>query len=370
MKPTIDINLGGMLFHLDDDAYKALQSYLKALDKHLQTVDGRQEILSDIESRIAELLTERLASTRQVVSMLDVDAVKETLGSPSEFGPDPVDEPSQGYSEPQDSSARPKRPRRRLYRDDQDRVVGGVASGIAAFFNWDPLVLRVLFLLLLFTGGGVLLYIILWVLMPKAVTTAERLAMRGEPVTVETIRNKVETEFDKVKNSMDDMDVKGRFSRGARRTSSVLGRILRVCARIVIGFVSVALLVTAIAIGTVALNFLIGDGSVISESGKLSELSEVIMPAGYSMTYLWIMTILVLSGPIIFIILLNLRAFFGMRYNRPSSRMLGGFGMLATLIGLLMAMVSGIKVATEFNVDASHLQTVNMPESVKTWELS
>ncbi|MBT7382364.1 MAG: PspC domain-containing protein, partial [Flavobacteriales bacterium] len=370
MKPTIDINLGGMLFHLDDDAYKALQSYLKALDKHLQTVDGRQEILSDIESRIAELLTERLASTRQVVSMLDVDAVKETLGSPSEFGPGPVDEPSQGYSEPHDPSARSKRPYRRLYRDDQDRVVGGVASGIAAFFNWDPLVLRVLFLLLLFTGGGVLLYIILWVLMPKAVTTAERLAMRGEPVTVETIRNKVETEFDKVKNSMDDMDVKGRFSRGARRTSSVLGRILRVCARIVIGFVSVALLVTAIAIGTVALNFLIGDGSVISESGKLSELSEVIMPAGYSMTYLWIMTILVLSGPIIFIILLNLRAFFGMRYNRPSSRMLGGFGMLATLIGLLMAMVSGIKVATEFNVDASHLQTVNMPESVKTWELS
>ena len=370
MKPTIDINLGGMLFHLDDDAYKALQSYLKALDKHLQTVDGRQEILSDIESRIAELLTERLASTRQVVSMLDVDAVKETLGSPSEFGPGPVDEPSQGYSEPHDPSARSKRPYRRLYRDDQDRVVGGVASGIAAFFNWDPLVLRVLFLLLLFTGGGVLLYIILWVLMPKAVTTAERLAMRGEPVTVETIRNKVETEFDKVKNSMDDMDVKGRFSRGARRTSSVLGRILRACARIVIGFVSVALLVTAIAIGTVALNFLIGDGSVISESGKLSELSEVIMPAGYSMTYLWIMTILVLSGPIIFIVLLNLRAFFGMRYNRPSSRMLGGFGMLATLIGLLMAMVSGIKVATEFNVDASHLQTVNMPESVKTWELS
>jgi len=370
MKPTIDINLGGMLFHLDDDAYKALQSYLKALDKHLQTVDGRQEILSDIESRIAELLTERLASTRQVVSMLDVDAVKETLGSPSEFGPGPVDEPSQGYSEPHDPSARSKRPYRRLYRDDQDRVVGGVASGIAAFFNWDPLVLRVLFLLLLFTGGGVLLYIILWVLMPKAVTTAERLAMRGEPVTVETIRNKVETEFDKVKNSMDDMDVKGRFSRGARRTSSVLGRILRVCARIVIGFVSVALLVTAIAIGTVALNFLIGDGSVISESGKLSELSEVIMPAGYSMTYLWIMTILVLSGPIIFIILLNLRAFFGMRYNRPSSRMLGGLGALATLIGLLMAMVSGIKVATEFNVDASHLQTVNMPESVKTWELS
>ncbi|MBT4202028.1 MAG: PspC domain-containing protein [Flavobacteriales bacterium] len=370
MKPTIDINLGGMLFHLDDDAYKALQSYLKALDKHLQTVDGRQEILSDIESRIAELLTERLASTRQVVSMLDVDAVKETLGSPSEFGPGPVDEPSQGYSEPHDPSARSKRPYRRLYRDDQDRVVGGVASGIAAFFNWDPLVLRVLFLLLLFTGGGVLLYIILWVLMPKAVTTAERLAMRGEPVTVETIRNKVETEFDKVKNSMDDMDVKGRFSRGARRTSSVLGRILRACARIVIGFVSVALLVTAIAIGTVALNFLIGDGSVISESGKLSELSEVIMPAGYSMTYLWIMTILVLSGPIIFIILLNLRAFFGMRYNRPSSRMLGGLGALATLIGLLMAMVSGIKVATEFSVDASHLQTVNMPESVKTWELS
>ena len=128
MKPTIDINLGGMLFHLDDDAYKALQSYLKALDKHLQTVDGRQEILSDIESRIAELLTERLASTRQVVSMLDVDAVKETLGSPSEFGPDPVDEPSQGYSESHDPSARPRRPYRRLYRDDQDRVVGGVAS--------------------------------------------------------------------------------------------------------------------------------------------------------------------------------------------------------------------------------------------------
>ena len=154
---------------------------MKALDKHLQTVDGRQEILSDIESRIAELLTERLAKTRQVVSMLDVDAVKETLGSPSEFGPGPVDEPSQGYSEPHDPSARSKRPYRRLYRDDQDRVVGGVASGIAAFFNWDPLVLRVLFLLLLFTGGGVLLYIILWVLMPKAVTTAERLAMRGSP---------------------------------------------------------------------------------------------------------------------------------------------------------------------------------------------
>lgn len=370
MKPTIDINLGGMLFHLDDDAYKALQSYLKALDNHLQAVEGRQEILSDIESRIAELLTERLAKTRQVVSMSDVSAVKETLGSPSEFGPEPASDPTSDRSESYDSSTRSKLPYRRLYRDGEHRVVGGVASGIAAYFNWDPIVLRALFLLLLFTGWGLLLYIILWVLMPKAVTTAERLAMRGEPVTVETIRNKVEAEFDKVKDRVDGMDLKGRYSRGAQRTTFALGRVIRACARIIIVLVSFVFLVAAIAIGTIALNFLLGDGSVISESGKLSELTDVIMPAGYSLTYLWIMTILMLLGPIIFIILLNLRAFFGMRYNRPSARMLGGFGILATLIGLLMAMVSGIKVATEFNTDASHLQTIEMPESVKTWELS
>ena len=186
MKKTIDINLGGLLFHLDEDAYAMLSAYLEALRRHLAATEGREEVLADIEARIAELFSQYASGSSKVVTVLNVQAAMSTLGQPQDFGPEAeggsASEPSsESSSEPSSES---KDRRRRLYRDADDKVIGGVCAGFANYFSIDVVVVRVVFLVLgFFTGFGFILYLILWAATPKAVTPAELLAMKGKPAT-------------------------------------------------------------------------------------------------------------------------------------------------------------------------------------------
>ncbi|MEA3343657.1 MAG: PspC domain-containing protein, partial [archaeon] len=144
--------------------------------------DAPFEIIADIESRIAEILQERMSDTKQVVNITDVDHVTEMMGQPSDFAEE--DEP---VHEDKKSKERTyySRTTKRLYRDPENKMIGGVCGGLGAYFNTDPLWFRLLFVaLIIFSGVGLLIYIVLWVVVPEAYTTAEKLEMRGEPVNV------------------------------------------------------------------------------------------------------------------------------------------------------------------------------------------
>jgi len=191
MKVTVNINLGGYAFNIDEDAYERLRQYMKSLEKEFSVESSAAEIMSDIEGRIAELFRQRLSNYKQVINMKDVEEVMAILGSPELIsGTGTSDEP-------------PPRSQRRIYRDPDRRVFGGVCAGISAYLDWDPLIMRIIFAALILAGGfGLALYLILWIVLPEARTTAQKLEMRGDPVTAENIRDSVRQEFETVKKKM------------------------------------------------------------------------------------------------------------------------------------------------------------------------
>jgi phage shock protein PspC (stress-responsive transcriptional regulator) len=174
MKKTIQINLAGTVFHIDDDAYELLRTYLNSVERKMQRDPGASEVLHDLETRMAELFTEKLGNHRQVVSIQDVRETLEVLGAPSDFG---------GQERSQSGGHNYQRRYKRMYRDPVDKPIGGVCSGLAYYFNTDPLLIRILFVIGLFAGFGFLLYLVLWIALPLAETAEQQEEMRsGTPV--------------------------------------------------------------------------------------------------------------------------------------------------------------------------------------------
>ncbi len=193
MKKTIQVNLSGQVFTLDEDAYDRLSAYLNQISRLYDRSAGKEEILQDIEVRIAELFIEKLGELRQVVSLRDVDSVIEIMGRPEQFEGD-----FDGESEASRSSTYEENEyrARRLFRDPDDQVIGGVCSGIGYYFGIDPLWVRIAFVLALVVfGTGVLFYIILHIIVPEAKTASEKLHMRGEPVNIGSIGKSIEEEL-------------------------------------------------------------------------------------------------------------------------------------------------------------------------------
>ena len=196
MKKTLNMNLAGMVYHIDDDAYTRLRAFLDALENKMKKEANKREIISDIEARIGELLNERLSNTRQVVIMSDIDHIIEVIGDPELiFGEESTTSDS-NYSRTYE------RRYRRMYRDPDNRMISGVCSGLAAYWNLDPSMVRIVFVVFTILGGsGLIIYLILLIVLPEAQTTAQKLEMRGEAVTIESIKNFFAEEFNNVKNS-------------------------------------------------------------------------------------------------------------------------------------------------------------------------
>ena len=203
MNKTVNINLAGTFFHIDEDAYQKLQRYLEAIKRSFTDSQGRNEIIADIETRIAELFNERVENDKQVVSIKEVEQVITIMGQPEDYMVDEEifeDEPKRTYSTSRTSSIR------KLYRDTENAYIGGVSAGLSHYFGIEVLWIRLIWVLLFFGAGtGVLVYILLWILMPAAETTSEKLAMSGKPVNITNIEEKVKEGFSNVKDSLDEV---------------------------------------------------------------------------------------------------------------------------------------------------------------------
>ncbi len=230
MNKTININLGGFFFHIDESAYKKLNRYLDSISRSLSDdPQGKNEIISDIEARISELLSERITDARQVVNESDIDEIITIMGQPEDYA-----EAEEGYADSSYKYQKRNTTGKKLYRDGDDKFLGGVASGIAHYLEIDPIWVRLILIAMFFGAGfGFLIYIILWILLPEAKTTAEKLQMEGEPVNIDNIEKKIRKEFqemsdkikttaegvsEKIKNGADEISDK--FSNKNRRNRS------------------------------------------------------------------------------------------------------------------------------------------------------
>lgn len=194
MKITVSINIGGIAFHIDEDAYSELKIYLRSLERHFAKENSAAEIMSDIETRIGELLKARISDYKQVVTIADVREVISILGTPEDIE---GESGSSGYERISSTAYH------RMYRDPDNRIIAGVCSGMAAYWHIDPWVVRVIFIVLALPGGlGILIYAVLWVVLPEARSTAQKIEMKGEPVNIHNIKESVKEEFENVKKKM------------------------------------------------------------------------------------------------------------------------------------------------------------------------
>ncbi len=175
MKQVININFQGRVVPIEVTAFDLLKNYTESLNRHFANEEGKEEIINDIESRIGELFQEKIAKGATCITDDDVHAIIKNMGRPEEF--EAMDD-SQAYSsassatnEHSTTGTQFTTGSKRLFRDENDKVLGGVCSGLANYFNIDVVIARIIFVVLLFSGIGFLTYIIMWVAVPSSATT-------------------------------------------------------------------------------------------------------------------------------------------------------------------------------------------------------
>jgi phage shock protein PspC (stress-responsive transcriptional regulator) len=345
MKKTFTINISGSIFHIDDDAFEKLQRYLHMLNRHFGVAVEGQEILQDIEARIAELFIEKTSNKVEVITDAMVDEVIARMGKPEDFMDQGEEEPSTKTSD--EGLPLDQKLRRRLYRDADSRVLGGVCSGMSYYFNIDVVILRVILVLLFFLSGtGFLIYVILWVVVPKAKSTAQKLEMKGKEATVSNIEKSIREDVNEVGENINRFKSSSSTDGNTRRErfGDVVTSIFRVVLRvlillfgaglIIVGIASLIGFVTSMVVGNSFMHggpFSLGWDSNINMSGLLQQF---ISPGAYTLAFI---AIGILVGiPILLLLFVGTKLLFRYKTNNKMIG-LGTFGLwLAALIVLIV----------------------------------
>lgn len=208
MNKTIIININGTVFHIEEQAYELLKEYMTDVKRHFFNSADSLEITTDIENRIAEMLNEILVREgRQAVIDQDINYVIEQMGSVKDFEYAEENDTT-GFEEPAFTGAAGSR---RLFRNPDDHLVGGVCAGIANYFDVQSVWIRLFFTIaFVFFGTGLFLYIILWIILPKAVTRADKMAMKGEPLDLQGFKRNFEAEMSSVSDRIAGLKHEGR----------------------------------------------------------------------------------------------------------------------------------------------------------------
>jgi len=382
MNKTININLGGIFFHIDEIAYQKMKRYLDAIRRSLSDdPKGRDEIIADIELRIGELLSERVKDSRQVVNESDIDEIITVMGQPEDYMVDEelfTDDSSKSYSR--------KSSQKKLYRDAEDKFLGGVSSGIAHYFDVDVIWIRIAWLVAAFGFGfGFIVYPILWILLPVANTTAEKLQMEGEQVNISNIEKKIRAEFEgvseKIKGAANEVsDVvkegydnvsdslkkkqlgrKGNKARsGIQELIDVIGKIIVTFFMVIGKFIGVLLIIVSIGalIGLIISLFTAGAVDFMGADYLFDGDFQVINPTGIP---IWIISILVLIlAGIPFLMLFFLGLFILSSKPKIVSRTAKFVLLGIWIIALLSAIYIGVRQGAEFAQDGVSIERKNI----------
>lgn len=262
MKKAINITLGSIVFAIEEDAYKTLEQYLNSVKARLGTNDDAAEIVSDIESALAEKFIAKKRSEKRAIVSTDVEIVIREMGAPDDFADGTSD-----AAETETQQEAHGETKKRLFRDTDDAVIAGVASGLASYFDVDPVVVRIIFFVSIFFNGlGLFAYIVLWLVVPKAKTTSEKYAMRGEAVTLREITQRVKKNVEKV-DTQNLPSPQSAWS-GLRPVFVKLFAVIGICVRAVLKFAQVVAGIVLLVGGAVSLAGLVSAYSIVLLSEK------------------------------------------------------------------------------------------------------
>lgn len=348
MNKTIIININGIVFHIEEDAYEILKSYMSEVKRHFAYSKDSEEIVTDIENRLAEMFNERLAQhNKQVIIITDVEEITSQMGKASDF---------EGDSSEDLFDHDNFKTGRTLYKDNDDKVIGGVCAGLGHYFDLEAKWVRVFAILLVFVSGiGVIAYLILWAVLPVAISRRDKMTMRGEPINLHTFKKSYEEKGENSGNLHEDAfsgyPPRVRNSDPIIEIVNFVGKVLKLFIKIIGGFI---IAVGGMALFAMIIGFLFALG-FISETGFQQFPLNVINPEYRSQVFFSAFLLLII--PLTALILFAIRVLL----NR---RLVSGYGSFAMLVlwltGLGMGVYYGSRIASEFQEEAKLEQTEDL----------
>ena len=342
MKKTVSVNIKGMNFLIEEDAYELLQSYMNRLTHSLRNEKGSKEIIEDIEFRVAELCSNHLNEKKQVIEKEDIEDITKTLGEPEEY----VDSNEEFIQETETNNYEQKHfntSNRRLYREMEHAKIAGVCGGIANYFNIDVVIIRAIFLIVFFFFGfGFPIYILLWIILPKASTTIDRLKMQGKPITAETIKSEVENASNRLRDETNSFAAKLRKDGSITQRINSIGR-----------FIKLVLGLGAILTGLSILGFfimLIFGSSIIpfgsdDQFMSLSDIGHVVLEGNEDVFWAWTGVSISCLSAVFFLFILGSTLIFNFKNKLTKISLISL--ILIGFIGIIISSYIGVKSGRE-----------------------
>lgn len=243
MIKTVTINLANQVFQIDENAFDVLKKYLDAVRNRFANSEGKEEIITDIESRIAEMLQEKISTSKQSIVLKDVEEIIDIMGKPEQF------ETTEEEEKETKNNSQDANEKKRLFRDNEDKVVAGVCSGLSAYFGInDPIWIRIAMVAFIFIGFGSAfwIYIILWIIVPKAKTSSDRLQMKGKSITIENIEKTISDDINDLKNQMQKGDTQSTVRMLISKIISIAAIIFRMAFKVLSKIIALLLIIIGI----------------------------------------------------------------------------------------------------------------------------
>ncbi len=366
MNKTVTINISGVIFHIEEDAFDKLSKYLGTIKSYFKDSDGRDEIMGDIEARIAELLKEKVSDHKQVVLMTDVDHVISVMGKPEDYASETETAQEKKETKEEENAEPGSKKRRRVFRDPDDKVLGGVCSGISNYFDIDPLWLRLsLIIFTLLGGAGIIIYIILWIVIPKAKTTAEKLEMKGEKVNVNSIKKSVEEEMEHFKKKGKDFEQEAKnvaSPENRQKIRSGTDKFLDFLASVGTSFIKVFAKIFAVVIIIVGVSLsiaLLTSVFGVSNFGwsNANEWMSVFFEDNSQFDLAIIALLLIVGIPFMMLVYGGFRMLLGIQVK---NRMIQVISSSLWFIGLILGLYITVDVVTEFTEEGSTREVITL----------
>ncbi|MCZ4245295.1 PspC domain-containing protein [Pedobacter punctiformis] len=357
MEKTIIINIGNTIIHIEESAYELLKAYLNEVKQHFANHADDLEIVTDIENRIVELLTEQLEEQKkQVVDLANVNFVIGQMGRVQDF-----DAAEEGEEEPVINASYQYQAEKKLYRDMDERVVAGVCAGIAHYVNVEAKWIRLAALITIcFVGTGILVYALLWIIMPKAKSRLEKMEMKGEPANLQGFQKNLDEELEAVKDRLKEVNahaqpIFARFGIVIGEFFEWLGRFIsgtgKVIFKVIAGFI--------VVFGVLFLLFLIIAAAAFLgfyDGNAYDYFPLSIINYGYRDTLL-LSAFIVFFVPILALVLFSIRVAF----NKQAINKTLSFALLIIwLAGVATAGYYVAKISSEFKEHAEITQTTDL----------
>src|SRR5690554_2387151 len=362
MNKTVDVNISGLAFTIEIDAYQKLDQYLKSIQLLFRNEEGQKEIMDDIKSRIAELFRDMMHKNEEVVNMQHVEKVIQIMGEAKDYKDDAEDF--------FDSTTETKNTfySKKLYRDDENSTLGGVCAGLGHYFGIDKIWFRLAFILaLIIYGFGVLPYLILWIIVPPAKTTAEKLEMKGEAINIGNIGNAIKEEFNAFKKKVNQKNKSKWLNKVELFFSNIFNfiiNILRFAIQFVIKFIALILGLIAFFILLTIFPFLFSSSffnltihNVTLDQNLLNSYASIFFSSDLMYYFAVVGVGLLLIIPLIAILYNSIKIIFKLS---PSRKYFVAPAIGLWLIGVILLIFSAIFTINEFSNEQTYVNSTTL----------